>query len=148
MRHAIRQFPAVIVTTEKNDSRYLDATSEAAFHRSALFLLQERFDAGDYYPDVEPEENAPPVDLDEETIANLPPQSGIRAILERQVSSRNRWLRQRAAYFNWRQHALAALERHDGALAWRCLESRDAHEYEGVRLERIEGFHGEDQVAP
>lgn len=39
--------PSVIVATEKHDSRYLDATSEAAFHRSARSLLRERFEAGE-----------------------------------------------------------------------------------------------------
>lgn len=131
--------PAVIVATGDGDTRYLDATSEAAFHRSALSLLRERFAAG-YYREVEPEESAPPVELDDETVAGLDPGSEVIRLHEQQVSARNRWLQERSAYYRWRQRALSALEREDGALAWQCLKRRSGYEYEGVRLERIEGY--------
>jgi hypothetical protein len=82
--------PSVIVTREKHDPRYLDATTEDAFQRSALALLRERFDSGDYYDRPEDLAKEPPVDMDEAALAFIPDGSAAHRLHEQQVSARAR----------------------------------------------------------
>jgi len=135
-----RCYPLVLVAEGKNNRRYLDARDEAAFHRSALRLLRERFEAGYYYPDPNDDaRNEPAVDLKPEALKHIPVVSPAARLHERQVSNRNRWQREHARYVSWHKDAVRALAEQNGELAWRCLEQRDAYEYEGVQLECLEG---------
>lgn len=136
--------PSVLVAIEKHEIRYLDATSEAALHRSALRLLAERFDDGYFYHDPSDDDPGPKVDLDEEGLRHLAADSPMHKLHRQQVRAKAEWLAWRRQHADWYASAQASLAGQDGELAWRCLQERSDGEYEGVSLEPIEGFISEE----
>lgn len=123
-----------LVAQEKHGTRVFDATTETALHKSALALVAERLKIGWYY---EPEEPKKP-ELTKEQVEALP-EGKIRKEAKRQHRDYRQELEEHEEDVEFWQNVQTALETQDGALAWKCLQHRDDHEYEQVYLTTLEG---------
>ncbi len=126
----------IIVVTEKHGTRYFAADTKDQLHASALKILSERLTDGYWY--AEPEKPTQPVLLSDEQIAMLPKDSSTRIHAEDERKVYRRAVR------NYEEDLLRynairkAVADKDGAAAWKVLQSRTDHEYEGCDLETLE----------
>jgi hypothetical protein len=154
----------IIVAREKHYTRYLEASTDETWAKSALALLTERFRAGYWYYDPDDESNEYTIKakgereallaVSQETLADLP--HTVMVELEKKIEEAKR---EEAALRDDRSRYLEikrVVETQDlsweGAgrrwakpHAWSLLEQRSEGEYEDVELEDVE-MPGEAEV--
>lgn len=146
----------IIVAKEKNYTRYLDASTEEAWTKSALALLTERFNSGEWYYDPLDEEDEYAIKARKErkallgiskaTLADLP--HSVMVDLEKKIEEAKREGMDEEADHELYLRIKKVVEKQDASwvgqgnysrpLAWVLLEMRSEGEYESVSMEDIE----------
>lgn len=125
----------VLYAREKHSDRFLDATTEAAFHKSAVKLLTERYEAG-WYGYFKSETPKKP-DLSKEQIEALP-KGEVKKTAVRQWREYQRELLRKAESMRLYEEIVKAVQEKDGPAAWSALKRCGDGEYEYVELEELE----------
>ncbi len=125
----------VLVAQEKHGTRYFDATTEEAAHKSALALLAERFKLKWYYgPGDAPK---PPQGLPSADEIKAMPEGKLKHAALQMLNGYRRDCRDYEQAVEDYKDIQAAIKAKDGAKALKILRDRDG-EYESVRLEPLE----------
>jgi hypothetical protein len=151
-----RKRQRIIIAKEKDDTRYLDASTDEAWAKSALALLSERFRDGYWYHDPTADMHEfvvarrgareELIAMSEETLASLPEMA--QADLRRKILVAKRDAaedqKEREQYLEIKQVVdeqdlgWTGKGRYLKPKAWVLLERRTEYEYERVGLREIE----------
>ena len=125
----------VLHAREKHGGRFLDATTEAAFHRSAVKLLTERLKAEQY--EYLRSAGLTEPDLTKGQTALLLP-GKVRETAFKQWEKYERALLENAENERLYGKIVKAVKEKDGSAAWDALELCRDGEYDWVELEELE----------
>ncbi len=124
----------ILVVKEKHGTFYYDASTKEALNVSALKILKERWEEGYWY--YHPDELYSAEDM---RIIDL---NTVVDVLKKTAESHNRLAERERAQYNsyvrWYERAKHAVDNDDPTEAYRLLSERSDHEYESVRVERIQ----------
>jgi len=129
MRSAWRE-PGVLINKGHWDTSYFDATTEAAFHKSALSILAENLEVGFYAVDDDP---IPEPSLSvKDALSVLRPGTPLRLAWETEKADFERAVKERREAEEFLADVEKAIAEKDGEAAWGLLESRRECESENV----------------
>ena len=157
-----RKRSRIIVAKEKHESRYLDASTDEAWAKSALALLSERFKDGYWYYDPFADNSDYSVkarqarsqllEMTEEAITALP--ASVAEDLRKKIESARRDLKEDEKAKAQYDEIKEVVEKQDLSWvgvgkrwaqprAWSLLMARREYEYERVGLEEVEIHAGD-----
>ena len=124
----------ILVCYEKHGYRYLDASTPEALQKSALKILQERYEDG--YGGYDPSDNIPKVpELTMDAVENLPELYKTIELDKYKTYQRDKRAYDRnLAWFNSLEKELI----HPEGKAWNLLKYRTDYQYENVELKNVE----------
>ncbi len=125
----------VLFACEKHGERFLDATTEEAFHKSAVKLLRERLEENGY--DYLKSDGLKKPDLTKEQVEALP-DGDVKKTAQKQRREHLRALYQNAENDRLHKDIVKAVKEEDGPAAWDALERCSDGEYGQVELEELE----------
>ena len=125
----------VLFAREKSGERFLDATTEEAFHRSAVKLLRGRLEEGGY--EYLKSDGLKKPDLTKEQVAELP-EGEVKKTAQRQRKDYCQALRENSENDRLHEEIVEAVEKKDGSDAWDALKRCSDGEYDWVELEELE----------
>lgn len=132
-RFAHKTWPQLIVVKEKHDNGYYLVNDVEAVWRWALAILKERLDQRWYYKPDEPKLRE---EVPDDVMDKLPESLRKKAKDDKQSNKSNMKRYQRDMEV-WNDIHTALTEQ-NGALAFKVLDDRKDHEYEGFTFETLE----------
>lgn len=132
-RFANFKWPKLIVLKDKHENGYYLVTDVESVWRWALHVLQMR--VNDHYI-REPEEPRPVEEVPDDVIDKLPEAMKKKALSDKQANKS--LMKRHQRYVEIWNDVQTALAEKNGALAFKVLDDRRDHEYEGFSFERLE----------